>query len=308
MNDIGKIILDTDIGDDIDDAFALLLLSESNKAEVLGVTTVFRNASKRAKMASYLLRKLHKDTPVYPGIDMPLKAKIENIVPLEIRQKEKVDEDGKYHLPQYASYMDEAAIEKKDAVSFIIESVHRYPGEVTIIPIGPLTNIATAFRKDPSIIPLIKEVRLMGGGLGLNFAEWNMWCDPEAANIVYNSGVNLTTVGLNVTCKTQLDEPYIKMMKESKSKALSIVYDMMMKWFEHYQFTAPVMHDPLTVASLLDPGILKFEDKHLDIILDGPQYGYVVERDSNPHWIHYASDVDKQRFFQLLKSVIFEHI
>lgn len=302
-----KVILDTDIGDDIDDAFALLLMVESNYFDVLGVTTVFRNAYKRAKMASYLIEKLDKNINVYAGVDNPLVAKIENIVSKDIREKEKVDSDGKYHLPQYDEKMDDAKVDNKNAVDFIIESIHKYPNEVTLIPIGPLTNIAVAIRKDPTIVPLIKEIRIMGGGLELNFSEWNIWCDPEAAYIVFNSGLNISSVGLNVTCKTALDKEFIEQMKTSKSKPVLLIYDMMMKWFDHYKFDAPVMHDPLTVASFIDKNILKFEEKHVNISLDRSNYGrFVIDENSN-NIDRYAVDVDKQRFFKLLNEVVFKN-
>lgn len=301
-----KVILDTDIGDDIDDAFALLLLVESNYFNVLGVTTVFRNAYKRAKMASYLLSELGHKINVYAGEDNPLKAKIENIVSSEIRSKETIDEDGKYHLPQYDKKMDQAIVQKQTAIDFIIEQVHKYPNEITLIPIGPLTNIASAIKKDPSIINLIKEVRIMGGGLNLNFSEWNIWCDPEAAHNVFNSGLNLSSVGLNVTSKTALDKQFISEMKLSKSKCVLLIYDMMMKWFDHYKFDTPVMHDPLTVASFIDENILKFENKNINISLDKNSYGRFVLDDNQTYVDKYATTVDKQRFFKLLKQVVFK--
>lgn len=302
-----KVILDTDIGDDIDDAFALLLMVESNAFDVLGVTTVFRNAYKRAKMASYLLKNLNKNIDVYAGLDNPLVAKIENIVQKEIRDKETLDEDGKYHLPQYIDKMDMSKVNDKNAVDFIIEQIHKYPYEVVIISIGPLTNIATAFTKDPSIIPLIKEVRIMGGGLDLNFSEWNIWCDPEAAHIVFNSGVNLSSVGLNVTSQTALNKDFIEQMKSSKAKPVLLIYDMMMKWFKHYEFTSPVMHDPLTVASFIDSNILTFKEEHINISLDKQSYGRFVADKNQRNIDKYAITVDKDRFFKLLNEVVFKN-
>ena len=301
-----KIILDTDIGDDIDDAFALLLMVESNYFDVLGVTTVFRNAYKRAKMASYLLEKLNKNVKVYAGCDNPLITTIDKVVQPEIRAKEQVDSDGKYHLPQYDEKMDFANVESAHAVDFIIEMVHKYPHEVVLVPIGAYTNIAMAIRKDPTIIPLIKEVRVMGGTLNQNFSEWNVWCDPEAAYILFTSGVNLSAVGLNVTMQTALDKDFIEEMKNSKAKPILLIYEMMMKWFKHYEFTTPVMHDPLTIASLIDPTILTFEEKHLVVSLKENNYGFILEDDSSPYVINYATKVDKSKFFKLLKKVVFK--
>ena len=185
---MNKIILDTDIGDDIDDAFALSILLNEKNADLLGVTTVFRNSYKRAKMASYLIKTFGKDVKVYAGCDEPLIAKVETLLSPEIKEKEKLDENGKYLIPQYSNEMDEGVVEKQHAVDFIIEQVHKYPNEITLVGIGPLTNIALAIRKDPSICSLLKEIRIMGGDpTNVNCKEWNIFCDPEAARIVYEA-------------------------------------------------------------------------------------------------------------------------
>ncbi len=302
-----KIILDTDIGDDIDDAFALILASESEKLDLIGVTTVFRNAYKRAKMASYLLSKLDKNIPVYAGIDMPLVHKIEDIIPDDIKKRETVDEDGKYHLPQYDDAMNSGVVEDASAVDFIIDCVHKYPHEIILVPIGPFTNIASAIKKDPSIVNLIKEVRVMGGGLDQNFSEWNIYCDPEAASILFSSGVKLSCVGLNVTMQTALDDAFIKELSTSKSRSITLVHSMMMKWFDHYKFSQPVMHDPLTVASLIDPQILTFEDLHLFVSLKKESYGFVFVDMKTPNLISYATKVDKSRFYKIFKELVFKN-
>ena len=207
MNNLKKVILDTDIGDDIDDSFALLLLLESHKFNCLGVTTVFRNSLKRAKMAKQLIRSLGYDIKVYRGIDNPLKQNIDHLISKEIKEKEKYDEDGKYIFPQYDKSMENEKVEDENAVDFIIRMIHLYPHEVTLIPIGPLTNIASAIKKDPTIVPLIKEIRLMGAGLNLNFVERNIFCDPDAAKIVFSSNINkIVAVTINVTSLTSLTE------------------------------------------------------------------------------------------------------
>ena len=158
-----KIILDTDIGDDIDDAFALSIALNEPNCELLGVTTVFRNAYKRAKMASYLIKTFNQNIKVYAGCDVPLIANVSDLLSSEIKAKEKLDETGKYLLPQYLPVMDQGVVEEKHAVDFIIEMAHKCPHELVVVGIGPLTNIALAIRKDPEITKLIKEIRIMGG-------------------------------------------------------------------------------------------------------------------------------------------------
>ena len=298
-----KVILDTDIGDDIDDSFALLLLLESQAFDVLGVTTVFRNVEKRALMAKQLIRTLGYDVEVYPGVNFPIKSKIEDLIPENIRAKEIQDENGLYLIPQFDESMREEKISDINAVDFIISQVHKYPHEVILIPIGPLTNIAHAMIKDPTIIPLIKEIRIMGGGYLLDWAEWNIFCDPEAAHTVYSSGASLNAVGFNVTIQTGLTPEDVEDLKNSESQVIKIVYKAMLKWFAHYEFTTPVMHDPLTVASLIDPTIVTFEQKKMSIDLE--KFRGVTRVDEiNGVNVNVATEVDKTKFFNLFKKVL----
>ena len=303
MNNLKKVILDTDIGDDIDDSFALLLLLESHKFNCLGVTTVFRNSLKRAKMAKQLIRSLGYDIKVYRRIDDPLKQNIDHLISKEIKEKEKYDEDGKYIFPQYDKSMENEKVEDENAVDFIIRMIHTYPHEVTLIPIGPLTNIASAIKKDPTIVPLIKEIRLMGAGLNLNFVEWNIFCDPDAAKIVFSSNINkIVAVTINVTSLTSLTEEEVNSLKNNNSKAIKLVYEAMMKWFKHYEFSSPVMHDPLTVASLIDESIINTQLCHLDVDLS--KDGYTFINDNCPNNVYVSTSLNKEKFFKLFKETL----
>ena len=303
MNNLKKVILDTDIGDDIDDSFALLLLLESHKFNCLGVTTVFRNSLKRAKMAKQLIRSLGYDIKVYRGIDDPLKQNIDHLISKEIKEKEKYDEDGKYIFPQYDKSMENEKVEDENAVDFIIRMIHLYPHEVTLIPIGPLTNIASAIKKDPTIVPLIKEIRLMGAGLNLNFVERNILCDPDAAKIVFSSNINkIVAVTINVTSLTSLTEEEVNSLKNNNSKAIKLVYEAMMKWFKHYEFSSPVMHDPLTVASLIDESIINTQLCHLDVDLS--KDGYTFINDNCPNNVYVSTSLNKEKFFKLFKETL----
>ena len=303
MNKLPKVILDTDIGDDIDDSFALLLLLESKAFDVLGVTTVFRNAKKRAMMAKQLIESIGCDIKVYPGEDYPIKSKIEDLIEPRIKEKEILDEEGKYLFPQWDESMRKAHIEDKSAIDFIIEMVHKYPNEVTLITIGPMTNVALAMKKDPTIINEIKEIRIMGGGIDIPYPEWNIFCDPEAAYHIYHSNVKrIVQIGCNVTLKTGLSEQDVNDLKHNNSKAISLVYDAMMKWFAHYEFATPVMHDPLTVASLLDESVVGLEKLHVEIDLESRGKEAVLE--SGGAYIDVATSVNKDGFFTLFKKVL----
>ena len=305
MNSITKrkIILDTDIGDDIDDSFALLLMLESHQFDVLGVTTVFRNTEKIAKMAKQLIKSLDYDVEVYPGCNVPLISRIDDLIQPEIRQKEKLYEKGLYLIPQWEENMAQEEIGDKHAVDFIISMIHKYPHEVTIALVGPYTNMAVAMRKDPTIIPLIKEIRIMGGGYGLDWAEWNVFCDPEAAYIVFHSGAPLYMVGFNVTCQTGMSKEDIQRLKDSQSPTIKLVYKAMQRWFAHYEFTTPVMHDPLTIASILDNSIVTFEEHNMEVDLKQVR-GKTIVDDQNGAHVHVATAVNKEKFFDIFNRTL----
>ena len=199
--------------------------------------------------------------------------------------------------------MENEKVEDENAVDFIIRMIHLYPHEVTLIPIGPLTNIASAIKKDPTIVPLIKEIRLMGAGLNLNFVEWNIFCDPDAAKIVFSSNINkIVAVTINVTSLTSLTEEEVNSLKNNNSKAIKLVYEAMMKWFKHYEFSSPVMHDPLTVASLIDESIINTQLCHLDVDLS--KDGYIFINDNCPNNVYVSTSLNKEKFFKLFKETL----
>ena len=300
-----KLILDTDIGDDIDDAFALSIALNEPNCELLGVTTVFRNAYKRAKMASYLIHTFNQDVKVYAGCDIPLIAKVSDLLSTEIKAKEKLDETGKYLLPQYLPVMDQGVVEEKHAVDFIIEMAHKYPNELVVVGIGPLTNIAMAIRKDPSLVNLIKEIRIMGGDpTNVNCKEWNIFCDPEAARIVYSSGINLYAVGLNVTMKVKLEQRYREKLKSVDGERFSLIYSMMEKWFKHYEFSIPVMHDPLAFSTLFIDDC-QFAKEKVFVGLEGQERAVTLV-DQRGTEINFAKEVDVETFFKYFLQTVFK--
>ncbi|MBC8555474.1 MAG: nucleoside hydrolase [Candidatus Brocadiales bacterium] len=299
-----KIIIDTDIGDDIDDAFALAYAANSEEVEILGVTTVFRNAEKRARMSCALLSSLGKsDIPVYAGIDKPLEA------PILARKNDFWNEDGEFIPCQYLPEFDGFTYEDQDAVDYLIENLRKNPGEITLVPIGPLTNIAVAFRKAPDIIKKVKEVVLMGGCYKGDKAEWNILCDPEAAKIVFTSGAVVKAVGLDVTMKCRLDNTLLAEFRELSSKSCRLLSNLMDRWFEYYSFDNPVLHDPLTLAALIIDGVVKFTASQVKVLLDKEQYGRTIittdeeNFDSAEVWV--ATEVDERRFLSHFKERIF---
>jgi purine nucleosidase/pyrimidine-specific ribonucleoside hydrolase len=262
---VRKVIIDTDIGDDVDDALALALALKSPELEVLGVTTVYKNTRLRAGLARRLLDIYGKEQiPVIAGIGLPLSEIVDcTEIP---NQYEAVDAD------RYNNH-------DVEAVDFIIETV-RNARDVTIIAVGPLTNIAAAIMREPDISERAKLV-LMGGVVAAPYAENNIKCDPEAARIVFESGLPITMVGLDVTLNCGLDLTYVEMINTSdkgETKFLSKLIDlwqtkfmgMVFKcWGQPFEKVGPTLHDPLAVAYVINPSFLKTRRSEIKIETKG---------------------------------------
>jgi pyrimidine-specific ribonucleoside hydrolase len=157
--------------------------------------------------------------------------------------------------------------------------------ELSLVPIGPLTNIATALHRDPSLSARVKQISLMGGSLTFGnstpAAEFNIWCDPEAAHVVFTSGIPIKMVGLNVTRQVAATPERRAQIRALGSRTGTHVADMLDFYSERLRVLSGLpggsMHDPLAVAALVDPEILRFEPMHVAIELRGTHtYGMTL--------------------------------
>jgi purine nucleosidase len=289
-----KILLDTDIGSDIDDAVCLAYLLAQPECELLGITTVSGEPVKRAMMADAMCRAAGKKVPVYPGAADPLLA--------AQRQPEATQAGA---LDRWAHGTDFA---RGEAVEFLRAAIRKHPGEITLLAIGPMTNIALLFSADPEIPGLLKELVLMCGVFtnrlaGVGPMEWNAICDPHAAAIVYNAMVKShRSVGLDVTCRVTMS---IDEMKNSfKADILKPVMDFSQVWAE----TAGqlVFHDPLAGAAIFDPGVCSFERGDVEVELDSKNLAGVTlwkpDEAGGRHEV--ALGVDRERFLNHFFSVV----
>lgn len=292
-----KVLIDTDVGDDIDDAFALLLAAKSNELDVVAVTTVFRNTVCRAKQVSKLTAVLGKSIPVYAGEGLPLSKKI----PPFFHDK---DEDLLQTKPcQYDQTMDDFTV-GGDAVGAIIDFADKYDGELTVVTIGAMTNLAKAIERNPDVVGKIKEVVAMGGWFTNFLPEWNVICDPEAFQTVISSGLNVRFVGLDVTLKCTLDDKLLDDFRNSNDNANRLVVSWLDKWFETFKFEKSVMHDPLAVASVFTD-VCKFEKLYAKVVLDGEKRGAVqVEKQITDGFypVYAAYSVDKDKFYDTIRA------
>ena len=251
-----KIIIDTDIGDDIDDALAIALALNSPEIELMGVTTVLRDVDKRAKMARNLLDEAgRKDIPVYKGIGTPLVHKVDM-----------------FHVPpQYSKDMDAYTYNTDmDAVDFMAKTIRQYPGEVTIVPVGPLTNVCVLFLKNPDLKDKVKGVNLMGGAYYNFYNEYNIEKDPEAAKYLFDSSVPIKAIGLDVTTQCVLSQEYFDGFENSDDSFIKFMLKLIKAWRAAVPWKYPCLHDPLAVFSVFDDtNAITYEEKYVDVEVHG---------------------------------------
>ncbi len=302
-----KIIIDTDPGQD--DAVAILLaLASPEELEVLGITTVAGNVplaltSKNARIVCELAGKV--DVPVFAGCEAPLKRRLVTAEHVH----------GKTGLDGVALPEPEMPLQRAHAVDFLIDTLRAAPeGEITLCPLGPLTNIATAFTRAPDIAGRVREIVLMGGayfevGNITPAAEFNIYVDPEAAEIVFGSGVPLTVMPLDVTHKALVTKPRLQAFAALGTRVGEVVASWT-RFFERFDVEkygsegAP-LHDPTVIAWLLRPEL--FSGRHINVEIETvseltrgmtvADWWGVTERAPNATFM---GDIDAEGFFALL--------
>jgi inosine-uridine nucleoside N-ribohydrolase len=288
-----KVLLDTDIGSDIDDAVCLAYLLAQPECELLGITTVSGEVEKRAQIASALCRTAGRDVPIFPGVADPL------LVPQKQPQ-----------APQAAALKDwphETNSPKTGAIAFLQETIRSQPGEIVLLTIGPLTNIALLFSLDPEIPQLLKGLVMMCGVFtnrlaGVGPREWNALLDPHATAIVYRHAVKVhRSIGLDVTHQVVMEAGEVK--RRFQAPLLKPVLDFAEVWFERR--SSITFHDPLAAATLFDEGICQFEKGLVEVELASDRLGgltyWTPQASPSPHEV--ALKVEAERFFDHYFSV-----
>lgn len=318
-----KVIFDTDPG--TDDALALMLALNSPELDVRAVTVVPGNvtASQGLENALRMVSLANRcDIPVAAGAQHPL---FQKLITAEFWH-------GKNGLANIELPASKCKVNSHFGPDLIIQMVHAAPHEITLVPVGPLTNIALAVLKDPSIVPLVKEVVLMGGSIaGGNVnaaAEANIYNDPEAAQIVFQAGWPLTMVGLDVGDKTLFSKKYLDQLGQTHGPVNDFIYGVGKYLVDlSAQFGSPgsPMYDPLAVGVAIDATLVKAPEMHVDVetrgeftrgetvanrhgmvernVLHGDRY--VIEGiDKVAPNAKVCVDVDADRFLQLFVSRI----
>ncbi len=266
-----KIIIDTDIG--VDDAFALAYAARH--MDILGICAVFGNVTvdQAVKNARLFCAKMAIHTGVYRGCSRPLAL---DPTPVSGKIHGKDGLGDAFDNPYDAS--------AQDGIRFIIDSVKKNPGEITLVAIGPLTNIATALNLAPEIIPLVREVVIMGGAFGTHghagnvtpHCEFNIWKDPHAADQVLSSALPVVMLPLDVTHEVLVTGEEIRATGQPVLTAISrgyLDYSLKSEGFE-----GMALHDTLTLSYLINPGWFKVSTSPVRVVTEGLSRGQTLRR------------------------------
>jgi purine nucleosidase len=243
-----KVLLDTDIGTDVDDAVCLAYLLSHPDCELLGITTVTGEVEKRASLASVMCKAAGKDIPIYPGADHPMNG----VQRQSIAQQAAV-------LPRWPHETD---FPRGQAVDFLADTIRSHPGEVTLLTIGPLTNAGMLFSEHPDVPELLDGFVMMGGNFDEAGSqgpriEWNVACDPLASEITYKATVRLhRSLGLNVTQQVMMSADEVR--QKYTAPLLRPVLDMAEVWFAGF-YPFITYHDPLAAATIFEPDLCSYE-------------------------------------------------
>lgn len=301
-----KILYDCDPGHD--DAIAILLAAGSPELELLGLTTVAGNQTldNTARNACHVLQWLgREEIPVYAGCDRPMVRT--RVTAGDIHGKTGLD--GPVFPPL------RKAVEAEHAVPFLIRTLLASQGDITVVTSGPMTNLAMALRLEPGIAEKIQRIVLMGGsytnGNVTPAAEFNILADPEAAHVCFTAGRPVTMIGLDVTRKVLCYPETVERMAKVGNAASRLFVDLMGHFCktqkEVFGWEGGPLHDPVTIASLLDSSLVKTKPMNVRIDLGhGDSYGrtncdcfgYL----GLPATADVAVDIDVPRFWDIIEA------
>lgn len=304
-----KVIMDVDPG--IDDSLAILLAAKHPSLDLLGLTIASGNieVNQGARNAYKALSMVHRtDVSIYKGSTLPLKRNY-----VDATDTHGKDGIGEIYFPNIDPK------EQISAIDFLIASCYRYPNELTIAALGPLSNLAMVIQKDPEALHLAKEIVVMGGAAKIHgncseVAEYNFWCDPDAADIFFAAKLkNVTLVPLDVTYEILLSPNKREMIRQFNTPLSAYVYDITQFYVDfhwHQERTLGcIINDPLVIAYLVNRKLLSFEKGSVDVVTEGKALGESIvdfrllgDRPS----VDIALKVDSKAFFKLFLTTIFE--
>ena len=278
-----KIIFDTDPG--IDDAMAIMFAEASDAIELVGVTTVYGNATIEhgTNNMLFLKQKYGMHCDVAMGAAKPLiRPPVGPTVVVH-------GESGFGHVT--APFIEPTALDSRPAYQYIIDQVKANPGEITLVAVGPLTNLALALQAEPQITEWVKEVVVMGGGFGTYqgyfgnvspFAEANIHDDPDAADQVFTANWPVVIVGLDVTHQSVFSGQYLNELRDDAGEVGQFIWDISRYYLEFYSKLHGMdgcrVHDPSAVAYVIAPELFGLRQGPVRVICDGPAIGHTMQK------------------------------
>ena len=291
-----KVLINTDIGGDIDDALALAYLLEQSNCEILGITTVNGYPIERAQIVSAICKVARKDIPIYPGLD-PKAPNGWYCTP-----------EGKRELVKWEH---EKNFETDKAIDFLYETLKKYPNEVDLIDLGSFSNTAALLTKYSDSAELIKELHVMAGVFDekinnsdkMPFANWNVWADPISAEIMFHSKIkSIKVYGLEIT--SQLTMSKEKLETTFTTPLLKCVIDFGSFWLEDHIAT---FHDPLVATCVFNENICEYKRGFVKIDLktkNEKQYAMTTFEKTNKGNCLLATNINKKEFFREYIDVV----
>ncbi|MDC0035796.1 nucleoside hydrolase [Chloroflexi bacterium] len=275
-----KIILDTDPGND--DLLAIIMALKSELLYIHGLTIVGGNASiedttdNALSLLTYLDR---TEVPVYVGDPSALNEILISTEEFEEFKSHRIEIHGEtgLHIKLPTASI---APQEIHAVDFIISEAEANKGELILVSVGPLTNIALALEKEPRLIDWIKSIHVMGGAIDVpgnvtEYAEFNIYCDPEAANTVLSSGIDVKLCGLDITRVTSVKQDETEWLR-GNSPGEKLIRQLLDTVFENTGRNSFSLHDPITVLSVLYPELIDWKAYDVLVICEGSQFGRTV--------------------------------
>jgi inosine-uridine nucleoside N-ribohydrolase len=256
MSALHRVILDTDIGTDVDDLMALALILGTPEVDLVGITTVYGDTALRAQLTARILRSVDRNIPIHAGEAATLSG----------REIWWAGHEGALH--------DDLGSEpyvSDDAVRFLVETVLASPGAIDVIAIGPLTNIARAIAANDAFAAAVKHLWVMGGAFDTDEAEHNFRSDSTAAAAVFAAGIPTTITALEITRRINIGSNELDRMAGSGELG-GIVRSEVEQWWKFWGIEWNVPHDPVTVLTLTQAGLFTFSEPGVvSIALEGTE-------------------------------------
>ncbi|OZB92300.1 nucleoside hydrolase [Paenibacillus sp. XY044] len=289
-----KVLLDSDIGGDIDDAICLAYLLKEPQCNLVGITTVCGESEKRAAVANAICKTVKRDIPIVAGLDTTLQP-----VPV-------------YPTPDGAAALinwEHDIYEKSDAPAFMYEMIKANPHEIMLLGIGNMTNIATLFNTYPDVLHLLKGLYVMNGYFGREelpeaYYNWNSWADPLASKIVFASKVAINrAITLEITDRLTIEAAKAEELLFADSGLMKAVFDFGNAWLE--SSNKLTLHDPLAAVCIFHPDVCQFEKGYVQVetneetLMGGTSFRAAKEGN-----VEISREVDAERFYQILSSTL----